>query len=113
MEDCIFCRIAARQAPARIVLETEDVVAFEDIHPQAPVHELVIPKKHIVNPNHAVDADETLLGKLMLAARDVARLKGIAESGFRTVINNNRGAGQSVFHVHVHVLGGRRMPWPP
>ncbi len=112
-DNCIFCRIVRHEAKASVVMETQDLIAFDDIHPQAPVHVLIIPKKHITNLNSAGQDDLDLMGKLLLAAHEVARLKGIEESGYRTVINTNRGAGQSVFHLHLHVIGGRRMTWPP
>lgn len=110
---CIFCKIANHQMPARWVLEEEDVVAFHDIHPQAPTHILVIPRKHLTSLAHAEQQDEALLGKLMLAARRVAKEAGLVEGGYRVVINTGAGAGQSVFHLHIHVLGGRSWGWPP
>ena len=110
---CIFCKIANHEMPAKIVHEDEDVVAFHDIDPQAPTHILIIPKRHITSLAHASEDDGLLLGKLMLAARRVALDAGLQEGGFRTVLNSGSGAGQSVFHIHVHVLGGRRMRWPP
>lgn len=113
MTDCLFCRIIAREAPARIVFEDERVLAFEDIHPQAPVHVLVIPKEHIVSLEKAPAGREDLLGHLLYAARAVARERGLAAGGYRIVINNGRDSGQAVDHLHVHVLGGRRLSWPP
>lgn len=110
---CIFCKIANHEVPAKIVLEDDEVVAFHDTDPQAPTHLLVIPKRHITSLAHAADDDGELLGKLLLAVRRVAIEAGLRESGFRTVINSGAGAGQSVYHIHVHVLGGRRMKWPP
>lgn len=112
-EDTIFSKIARREIPAKIVLETDEVVAFDDITPQAPVHVLVVPKKHIPRIAAAGPDDEALLGKLLLAAQEVAKIKGITESGFRIVINNGRDGGESVPHLHVHVLGGRPLDWPP
>jgi histidine triad (HIT) family protein len=109
----IFQKIIDRQVPAKIVYEDDHVLAFHDVHPVAPVHVLVIPKKPLVSLRDATPDDEALLGKLLLAAKRVADELGIAETGFRTVINNGGHAGQSVFHVHVHVLGGRPMAWPP
>lgn len=110
--DCIFCRIAAGQAQAEILYQDDDVVAFRDVNPQAPSHILVIPRKHIARLADAGPEDEGLLGRVVLAATEVARQEGIGE-GFRLVVNNGRPAGQSVFHVHFHVLGGRSMSWPP
>jgi histidine triad (HIT) family protein len=113
MFGCMFCQIAAREKPARVVYEDEQCVAFEDIHPQAPVHVLVIPRKHIGSLNEELGADEPLLGHLLAVAGRVARDKGIDGSGYRTVINTNAEAGQTVFHLHVHVIGGKIMGWPP
>lgn len=110
---CVFCKIVSGEAAARIVFQDEDVVAFHDVNPQAPTHVLVIPRKHIVSLAHAEDADTELLGKLMQCARRVAETLDLVKSGYRVVINNGAGAGQSVFHLHVHVIGGRRMRWPP
>jgi histidine triad (HIT) family protein len=110
-ENCLFCRIARREIPAQVVLEDEYCVAFRDIHPQAPVHVLVVPRAHIASLDDAKDPE--LVGRLLLMAAEVARREGIVERGYRTVINTNAGAGQSVFHLHVHVLGGRPLRWPP
>lgn len=110
---CIFCRIASRQVPARIAYEDDDVVAFHDAHPQAPTHILVIPRKHLTSLNDAAPEDVLVLGKVLAAARQVAQDQGLEASGFRVVINTGPNAGQSVFHVHAHVLGGRAMAWPP
>ncbi len=110
---CIFCKIANKEIPTKVVLEDDDVIAFHDTNPQAPTHVLVIPKRHIAGIGQAEPGDEAVLGKLLLAARRVAEATGIAESGFRTVINNGAHAGQTVFHIHVHVIGGRPMGWPP
>lgn len=110
-DDCLFCRIVSGDVPATKILETDDCVAFRDINPQAPVHALVIPKRHVASLNQADDA--ALVGKCMLAAAQLAREAGIAESGWRAVVNTNADAGQTVFHVHVHVLGGRSLGWPP
>jgi histidine triad (HIT) family protein len=111
--DCLFCRILAKQIPARMVHEDADVVAFEDLHPQAPTHVLVIPRKHIPTANDLGPDDEALVGKLYRAAAAIAKARGIATSGWRAVMNVNRDPGQSVFHVHLHVLGGKPMGWPP
>lgn len=113
MENCIFCKIAAGQLPARIVHQDEHITAFHDLHPQAPIHILIIPNQHITSVNHASPADEALLGRLFSMARQVAQLQGIDQSGYRLVVNTGPDAGQSVFHIHMHVLGGRRMHWPP
>ena len=109
----IFEKIAAREIPAKIIHETEDLVAFHDANPQAPVHVLIVPRKHIARIAEAGDLDAELLGKLLLAARTVAQLEGLTESGYRLVINNGRDGGESVPHLHVHLLGGRRLQWPP
>lgn len=113
MTDCLFCKMAAGTIKPDVVLESDDVLAFRDINPQAPTHVLVIPKRHITTLNDAHPGDAELLGKLFLAARAVAQQDGIAESGYRSVMNCNRDAGQSVFHIHLHVLGGRALGWPP
>ena len=112
-QNCLFCKIAAGQIPAQVVYEDERAVAFRDINPQAPTHVLVIPREHIASLSEAEGGHEALLGHLLLTAARVARAGGLSESGFRTVINNGAGAGQSVFHVHVHLLGGRKLQWPP
>lgn len=110
-DQCLFCRIVRREIPATLVAETEDCVAFRDINPQAPVHVVVIPRKHVASLNDATDA--RLVGRLATVAAEIARQEGIADSGYRTVINTNADAGQTVFHMHLHLLGGRRMGWPP
>jgi histidine triad (HIT) family protein len=111
MSDCLFCKIAAGDIPATKVMESERFMAFRDIAPQAPTHVLVIPKRHVATMNEADDPQE--LGELLLVARDVAKGEGLADGGFRIVINTNAGAGQTVFHIHAHVLGGRALGWPP
>jgi histidine triad (HIT) family protein len=113
MESCIFCRVAAGTARANIILADDDLVAFHDLLPQAPTHALVIPRRHISSLAGATVADRELLGTLLLAAAEVARRTGIEGSGYRVVTNCGAGAGQSVLHVHLHVLGGRRLGWPP
>jgi histidine triad (HIT) family protein len=110
---CLFCNIAARTTPAQIVFENDHVLAFRDIRPVAPTHALVIPKKHVAGVHDATPGDAALLGQLILAARDVAEQLGLAEGGYRLVINQGPDAGQSVSHIHCHVLGGRQMTWPP
>lgn len=109
--DCLFCRIVRREIPASIVAENDDCVAFRDINPQAPVHVLIVPREHIASLNDATDA--AVLGRLQLFAARLAESEGIAARGYRTVMNTNSDAGQTVFHVHLHLLGGRRMAWPP
>jgi histidine triad (HIT) family protein len=113
MDDCLFCKIATKQIPARIVREDADTVAFEDLNPQAPTHVLVIPRKHVPTTNDLGPEDEALVGKLLRAGAEIAASRGIAASGWRAVMNANRDAGQTVFHIHLHVLGGRHMGWPP
>lgn len=113
MSETIFSRILSGDIPADIIYEDADVVAFRDVNPQAPVHVLVIPRKPIPTLNDAQPEDTELLGRLFLAAAKVAAQEGIAESGYRTVVNCNAGAGQTVFHLHLHVLGGRPLQWPP
>ena len=110
-ESCLFCRIASGDVPAKIVAQTDHSVAFRDINPQAPVHVVIIPREHV--PSLSDANDPALVGRLALLAAEIARSEGIAESGFRTVINTNADAGQTVFHIHLHLLGGRRMGWPP
>jgi len=111
--DCLFCKIVAKAIPAKLVLENDHVVAFEDIRPMAPKHALVIPKKHIVGIHEATPGDAAVLGQVLLAARDAAEKLGLGEGGYRLVINQGPDAGQSVLHLHCHVLGGRAMAWPP
>ncbi len=111
--ECLFCKMANGQIKPDIVYENEAVLAFKDINPQAPVHVLVIPKKHIATLNDLEPNHEVLIGELYLTAKKVARQLGIADGGYRTVINCNADAGQTVFHLHLHVLGGRQLGWPP
>ncbi len=111
--DCLFCKIRDGQIPAKLVHEDDQCIAFRDINPQASTHVLVVPKKHIATLNDAVPEDKLLLGHLMLTSAKIAKDEGHADSGWRTVVNVNRGAGQTVFHIHVHVLGGRPFAWPP
>ncbi len=110
--DCLFCKIARKEIPAKIVYEDADVFAFEDISPQAPTHILICPKKHFTSLNEAAAEDQSVLGKLQLVAAQLARERDLLD-GYRTVINSGRGAGQSVFHLHLHLLGGRTFRWPP
>ena len=111
MTDCLFCRIVRGEIPATIVAETEDALAFRDIDPRAPVHVLVIPKKHV--PSLSDTDDVQLIGRVMNLAAAVAKQEGIDETGYRTVVNTREAAGQTVHHLHAHVLGGRAMAWPP
>ena len=112
-QDCLFCRIVERDIPAKVVYDDADALAFEDLNPQAPTHILVIPRKHLVSLAGAAREDEKLLGRLHTIAAELARDRGLDKTGYRTVINNGTGAGQSVFHIHVHLLGGRAFHWPP
>jgi len=113
VQDCLFCRIASGAIPSRKVFEAEDIVAFEDINPQAPVHVLVIPRRHIPTLNDLGPADDALVGRMHRVAADLAKQNGIADDGYRVVLNCNAHAGQSVWHVHLHLLGGRLLNWPP
>ncbi len=110
-DDCLFCRIAGGAIPVTLIAENEHAVAFRDIHPQAPVHVLVVPRRHVASLAHATDGAE--LGALLLLAAQVARAEGIGETGYRTVMNTGADGGQTVGHLHVHLLGGRPMTWPP
>lgn len=112
-EDCLFCRIAATEVPADIVFEDDTVIAFRDISPKAPVHILIIPREHITSAASLSDANGPMLGRLFAVAADLAREEGIARDGFRLVTNSGAAAGQSVNHLHFHLMGGRRMTWPP
>jgi histidine triad (HIT) family protein len=111
--ECLFCKIVEKKRPAKIIYEDELSVAFEDINPQAPVHTLVIPKKHIPTNLDLKNDDNALIGHLFQVANKIARDKGIADRGFRLVMNCNPESGQTVFHIHLHILGGRIMRWPP
>ncbi|MCG7871736.1 MAG: histidine triad nucleotide-binding protein [Candidatus Thiodiazotropha lotti] len=113
MSDCLFCKFVSGEISPQTVYEDDDVLAFRDINPQAPCHVLIIPKKHISTLNDLTEQDAELVGKLYLAAAKVAKQEGIDEAGYRTVMNCNEQAGQTVFHIHLHLLGGRRMNWPP
>ena len=111
--DCIFCKIAASEIDSDIVYQTDDVVAFRDLNPQAPTHILIIPRHHIATINDLEQADAEVIGQLYLAAKEIAAQEGFSEPGYRVVMNCNAGAGQTVFHVHLHLLGGRQFGWPP
>ena len=113
MSKTIFERIAAREIPANIVYEEDELIAFHDVTPQAPVHVLIVPKRHITRIGEAQSGDAELLGRLLLAGNKVAQLLGVAQSGFRLVINNGPDAGESVPHLHVHLLAKRPLAWPP
>lgn len=113
MSDDLFLKIINREIPAEIVYETDEVLAFRDINPQAPVHILVIPKVRIPTTNDLKPEHEQLAGKLILAATEIAREQGLSEDGYRLVINCNQAGGQMVYHIHLHLLGGRQMTWPP
>jgi histidine triad (HIT) family protein len=112
-QDCIFCRVVAGDVHADIVFQDDRCLAFRDINPQAPVHVLLIPREHIESLDDAGRGDEAVLGHMLRIAARIANEQGLAESGYRTVINTGAGVGQSVFHLHLHVLGGRPMSWPP
>ena len=112
-DDCLFCKIAAGEIPATIVHQDDDVVAFEDINPQAPTHVVIIPRKHIPTVNDLDNEDEAMYGKLATVAKVVAADRGFADSGYRLVVNCNAAAGQTVWHIHMHLLGGRNLSWPP
>jgi histidine triad (HIT) family protein len=113
MSDCLFCRIAAGEAPARIVHSDDEVVAFQDINPQAPTHVLVIPREHIASADELTPAQDALWGRLLHVAQSVVHANGDADSGYRLLTNVGRDGGQTVSHLHLHVLAGRRMTWPP
>ncbi len=112
MNDCLFCKIGSKEIPAKMVYEDAEIFAFEDIHPQAPTHILICPKTHFASLTDAMPDDAAMLGKMQLLAAKLARERKLTD-GYRTVFNNGRGAGQSVFHLHLHLLGGRDFRWPP
>lgn len=113
MEDCLFCRIASKKIPSAAVYEDDELFAFDDIRPQAPVHVLIIPKLHFASLNEADEDKRALLGRLLGAAREIAKLKGVDRTGYRVVFNTGPDSGQEVTHIHAHLLGGRRLAWPP
>jgi len=113
VSDCLFCKILDGEIPCDKVYENDQVIAFRDVNPQAPTHILVIPRKHISTVNDLTADDKNIVGEMVLAAQTVAKQEGIEESGYRLVMNCNEGAGQTVFHIHLHIMGGRRMHWPP
>ncbi|NOY67459.1 MAG: histidine triad nucleotide-binding protein [Gammaproteobacteria bacterium] len=113
MSDCLFCKMVTGEIKADVVYENDNVLAFRDINPQAPVHVLIVPKKHIRTINDLQETDASLVGEMYLAAKEIASQSEISEQGYRAVMNCNAGAGQTVFHIHMHLLGGRAMLWPP
>ena len=113
MADCLFCKIIAREIPATIVYEDDRVLAFNDINPQASTHLLVVPKRHVATLNDLTADDDALVGEVVRRAAALAKERGISAGGFRTVFNTNRDAGQTVFHIHLHLIGGRSLAWPP
>ncbi len=113
MSDCLFCKIIAREIPASIVYEDDRVIAFNDINPQGPTHVLVVPKRHIATLNDLSTADDGIVGEMVRRAAAIASERGISAGGFRAVFNTNRDAGQTVFHIHLHLIGGRPLAWPP
>jgi histidine triad (HIT) family protein len=113
MADCLFCKIINREVPATVVYEDERVLAFNDINPQASTHVLVVPKRHVATLNDLTAADDAMVGELVRRAAAIANERGVSAGGFRTVFNTNRDAGQTVFHIHLHLLGGRNLGWPP
>ncbi len=113
MTDCLFCKMVSGEIKPDVVFEDDDVLAFRDVNPQAPMHVLVIPKTHIATVNELDENNAGVISQMYLVARKLAQDSGVAEDGYRLVMNCNAGAGQSVFHIHLHVLGGRQMNWPP
>jgi histidine triad (HIT) family protein len=113
MSECLFCRISAGQIPASIVHQDERLVAFNDIDPKAPLHVLIVPRRHVPTLNDLTDADDRLIGEMIRRAAAIAKDRGFAEGGYRAVFNCNQNAGQSVFHIHLHLLAGRALTWPP
>lgn len=111
--NCLFCKIAQGAIPASVVFEDDEIMAFRDLNPQAPKHLLIIPKQHIATLNDASDEHQALLGKMILGAKKIAQTEGISDAGYRLVFNINPDGGQTVFHIHLHLLGGRHMTWPP
>ncbi|MDH3441479.1 MAG: histidine triad nucleotide-binding protein [Gammaproteobacteria bacterium] len=111
--DCLFCKIVAGDIPAEIIYESESVIAFRDINAQAPTHVLIIPRQHIATINDLDEGDESTVGHLYMAAKSIAAAEGLADDGYRVVMNCNEAAGQTVFHIHLHLVGGRTMGWPP
>lgn len=113
MKDCIFCKIVEGTIPAQIIYQDTKIVAFDDLHPKAPHHKLIIPRLHIATLNDVTPADQALIGHMFYVAQQIAKQLGIDATGYRTVMNCNAGGGQEVYHIHLHLLGGRQMTWPP
>ena len=115
MTECLFCKIRDGEIPANLIYEDDDVLAFHDVNPQAPIHVLIIPRKHIstVNDINVEDGDALVMGKLISVAKTIAAQEGVSDEGYRLVVNTNQQAGQTVFHIHMHLLAGRSMAWPP
>jgi histidine triad (HIT) family protein len=113
MADCLFCKVVAGQVPATLVFQNDRVVAFKDITPRAPTHVLIVPRRHIATLNDLSPEDDALVGEMVRAAAAIAKEQGLSERGYRTVFNCNAEAGQTVFHIHLHLLGGRSLRWPP
>lgn len=111
--DCLFCKITAGAIPAAIVFEDDEIMAFRDLHPQAPTHLLIIPRQHIATINDTTDENQALLGKMILRAKKIAQAEGFSDTGYRLIFNINPDGGQTVYHIHLHLLGGRQMTWPP
>jgi len=111
MTDCIFCKIAQKEIPTELLYEDEDIIAFNDIAPKSPVHILIVPKKHIDSVNNLEEENKELLGELVLVAKDIAKEKGISETGYRLIFNTGRDAGQTVDHIHLHLMGGEKLPF--
>jgi histidine triad (HIT) family protein len=111
--NCLFCKVLAGDIPADIIYESETAIGIRDINPQAPTHVLIIPRKHIATINEIVDEDQSIVGSLYSAAREIAASEGLTDEGYRAVMNCNEAAGQTVFHIHLHLLGGRPLGWPP
>jgi histidine triad (HIT) family protein len=113
MTDCLFCKVINREIPASIVYEDDRMLAFDDINPQGPTHVLIVPKRHIATLNDLTPEDDATVGEMIRRAAVIANERGISAAGFRTIFNTNRDAGQTVFHVHLHLIGGRNLAWPP
>lgn len=113
MEDCVFCKIINRESPVEKIYEEDDIIVFNDINPQAPIHILLVPKEHFNSLNEIPEEKKDILSRILLRARQIAHEKGIGNKGYRIVLNTAKESGQSVFHIHFHLMGGRRMTWPP
>ncbi len=113
MSDCLFCKIESGDIPSDTIFKNDNVIAFRDVAPQAPTHILIIPRKHISTTNDLTTEDQALVGEIMIVAKDIAKQEGLSESGYRLVFNCNQDGGQAVYHIHLHLLGGRKLGWPP